>query len=117
MEQTNTKNGTSPTRRFPRFPFDARIKARVFRDGDTLEMWGRSLELALDGIGATLTGELTPGEVVTLEVPLPLSPYPAKLRAIVRYRTGLRHGFEFLAINSEDRAAIERTCEMLKAST
>jgi hypothetical protein len=39
-------------------------------------MWGRSNELGEDGIGATLTGGLEPGEVVALELSLPLSAQP-----------------------------------------
>jgi hypothetical protein len=116
VSETNTKTGTGRARRFPRYPFDSKIKAHVFRDGETIDLWGRSTELGFDGIGGTLTGELEPGEVVTLEVPLPLHPYPLKLRGIVRYRQGLRHGFEFLAISQTDRDALARVCEMLERS-
>jgi hypothetical protein len=116
VSETNTKTGTGRVRRFPRYQFDAKIKAHAFRDGETLDVWGRSTELGLDGIGGTLTGELEPGDVVTIELPLPLSPYPLKLRAIVRYRQGLRHGFEFLAISQADRDALARVCEMLEGT-
>ena len=78
-------------------------------------MWGRSNEMGQDGIGATLTGELKAGEVVSLELALPLSSYPLKLRAIVRYRNGLRHGFEFLIQHKEQRDTIQRVCEVLQA--
>jgi PilZ domain len=117
MDAPNNKSNSSYSRKFPRYPFDCRIKAHVFRDGTTLDLWGRSTELALDGIGGTLTRELEPGEVVTLEIPLPLATYPLKLRAIVRYRHGLHHGFEFLTISPADRNSIERVCEMLRVST
>jgi hypothetical protein len=40
-----------------------------------------------------------------------------KLRALVRYRDGLRHGFEFLARDEVQREAIRRTCELLSASS
>ena len=66
-----------------------------------------------DGIGATLTGSLETGEIVTLEIPLPLSPYPIKVRAIVRYRQGLRYGFEFLTLNDNQRDTIKRVCQYL----
>ena len=66
-----------------------------------------------DGIGATLTGSLEPGEIVTLEIPLPLTPYPIKVRAIVRYRQGLRYGFEFLTMNENQRDTIRRVCDYL----
>jgi hypothetical protein len=52
---------------------------------------------------------------VSLELSLPMAAYPIKLRALVRYRDGLRHGFEFLAVGAEQRRAIRRVCEMLAA--
>ena len=60
---------------------------------------------------------LEPGEVVSMDFPLPLSPYPIKLRAIVRYRIGLHYGFEFLTPTTEQRASLERVCSMLAASS
>jgi hypothetical protein len=100
-------------RRFPRFIVDVRMQVRMFQDGEFRSCWGRSTELGQDGIGATLTGELETGEIVSLEIPLPLSPYPLKVRAIVRYRQGLRYGFEFLTLNDNQRQIIRRVCEML----
>ena len=108
---------TAPyTRRYPRHPMDVRMNVQVFRDGHVCYFWGRSTELGQDGIGGTLTGELEPGEVVSMEFALPLSPYPIKLRAIVRYRIGLHYGFEFLTPTSEQRSALDRVCQMLAAS-
>ena len=100
-------------RRFPRYPLDIRVSAKVFRAGAPIDLWGRSIEFGQDGIGVTLTGELKPGEVATLELTLPGNGTPLKLRALVRYRDGLRHGFEFLARDELQREAILRTCELL----
>jgi hypothetical protein len=85
----------------------------MFQNGEFRSCWGRSTELGRDGIGATLTGELEVGEIVSLEIPLPLSTYPVKMRAIVRYRQGLRYGFEFLTLTEPQRDTISRVCEML----
>jgi len=85
----------------------------MFQDGEFRNCWGRSTELGQDGIGATLTGDLEAGEIVALDIPLPLSPYPLKVRAIVRYRQGLRYGFEFLTLSDNQRDMICRVCEML----
>jgi len=104
------------TRRYPRYPMDARMNVQVFRSGNTSYFWGRSTELGLDGIGGTLTGDLEPGEVVSMEFALPLHPFPLKLRAVVRYRTGLHYGFEFLTPTPDQRAALDRACQMLAAS-
>ena len=104
----------SYVRRYARFAVDARLQVRMFQAGEFRSCWGRSTELGQDGIGATLTGELETGEIVSLEIPLPLSPYPLKVRAIVRYRQGLRYGFEFLTLNDSQRDMIRRVCEMLE---
>lgn len=101
------------TRRFPRFALDLRLQVRMFQDGDFQTCWGRSTELGQDGIGATLTGNLQTGEIVTLEIPLPLAAYPIKVRAIVRYRQGLKYGFEFLTLNEAQRENLRRVCEYL----
>ena len=100
-------------RRFPRYAVDVRLSVQVFRSGETTSLWGRSNELGEDGVGGTMTGELEPGEVVSMELSLPLAIQPLKLRALVRYRTGLRHGFEFLAVNAQQRDILRRVCEML----
>jgi hypothetical protein len=101
------------TRRFPRFAIDVRLQVKMFQAGEFRTCWGRSTEMGQDGIGATLTGSLEPGEIVTLDIPLPLTPYPIKVRAIVRYRQGLRYGFEFLTLNEGQRDTIVRVCQYL----
>jgi hypothetical protein len=101
------------TRRFPRFVLDVRLQVKMFQAGEFRTCWGRSTEMGQDGIGATLTGSLENGEIVTLEIPLPLAPYPIKVRAIVRYRQGLRYGFEFLTLNDGQRDTIQRVCQFL----
>jgi PilZ domain len=110
------KPGTE-SRRYPRLAIDVRIQVRMFQDGEFRNCWGRSTELGRDGIGATLTAGLECGEIVTLEVPLPLSPYPLKIRAIVRYANGLHYGFEFLTLTDVQRETVRRVCEMLDAGT
>ncbi len=52
-----------------------------------------------------------------MELLLPLAPFPIKFRALVRYRDGLRHGFEFLALTATQRDEIRRLCETLSAGT
>jgi hypothetical protein len=104
-------------RRFPRFPLDVRLQVKMFQEGEFRTCWGRSIELGQDGIGATLTGNLATGEIVTLEIPLPLTAYPIKVRAIVRYRQGLRYGFEFLTMNEAQHDTLLRVCQYLAMKT
>lgn len=121
MGSNTTMSSTAPrreklaprTRRYPRYSMDVRVNVKVFRAGSVSYLWGRSTELGLDGIGATLTGDLEPGEVVSMEFPLPLNQYPLKLRAVVRYRIGLHYGFEFLTRTAEQRASLEGVCQRL----
>ena len=108
---THRKEDAAKRRRFTRYPVDVRITVSVFRSGERLSLWGRSNEVGQDGIGGTLTGELDTGEVVALELEFPLA--PLKIRAIVRYRDGLRHGFEFLARTPEQTELIQRICQQL----
>ena len=110
---SNSKTGKPGSRKYPRYPVDMRIAVQIFRSGETTSLWGRSNELGEDGVGGTLTGELEVGEVVSMELSLPLTAYPLKLRALVRYRIGLRHGFEFLAISEQQRDVLRRVCELL----
>jgi hypothetical protein len=112
---TDPKSDSRTSRRFSRHPLDVYLSLHVFRSGENVSFWGRSSELGEDGIGATLTGELEPGEVVSMELSLPMSPFPIKFRALVRYRDGLRHGFEFLALSEAQRNEIRRVCGTLAA--
>lgn len=100
-------------RRFARYRFDTRIQVSVFRDGATATCWGRTSELGEDGIGATLSGELQAGEVVSLEFPIPLPPQVLKVRAVVRYSDGLRCGFEFLVVTKEQKMTLRQVCIVL----
>jgi PilZ domain len=100
-------------RRFSRYRFDVRIQVSVFREGVTTICWGRTSVLGQDGIGATLSGELQAGEVVSLEFPIPLPPHVMKLRAVVRYCEGLSCGFEFLVVTSEQRLILRQVCVVL----
>ncbi len=113
--ETLTEPGYSAgaRRRFPRYPLDIRVSLQFFRDGAVHSIWGRTNEMGRDGIGATLTRELEPGQVVSLELTLPKTSYPMKIRALVRYRDGLRHGFEFLTLTADQREVVDQACEML----
>ena len=115
-ESVGTSTAYGRNRRFPRHRLDARIQLTVFREGVTTSLWGRTSELGQDGVGATLSGELKVGEVVSLEFPIPVPPYFLKVRAIARYSEGLRCGFEFLIVTNEQRETLLRVCEVLSSA-
>src|SRR5947199_10838647 len=103
----------SKQRRYPRYPLDVRVSAKVFRPEAPIELWGRSIEFGQDGIGVTLTGELKAGEVATLELTLPGGGARLELRELGRGRDGLRRGFEFLARDAIRSDTIPSTCDLL----
>jgi PilZ domain len=117
MSGAAPKRSSRSMRRFPRFQLDVRMLVHIFRAGTNSTIWGRSTMLGKEGIGGTLTGELELGEVVGLEFTVPLHSHPVKLRAIVRYKNGFQYGFEFLAVDDQQRQAIQRACDILPLST
>jgi hypothetical protein len=64
-------------------------------------------------MGATVAGELEPGEFVLLQFSLLSSSHMLELRARVCYRCGYYFGFEFLVVSEVQREQIKRTCERL----
>lgn len=58
------------------------------------------------GIGILLATELNVGEVAGLSFSLPESALPWEVRAVARYRRGYHYGFEFLALTSDQQAAL-----------
>ncbi len=111
--QAQTSDPRARLRRFSRYRYDVRVQVSVFREGVTSGLWGRTSEVGLDGVGATLSGELKSGEVVSLEFPIPMAPLVMKLRAIVRYSEGLRCGFEFLVVTDQQKETMRQLCETL----
>jgi hypothetical protein len=107
------KKSSRSMRQFPRFELDVRVLVHVFREGKNTTIWGRSTMIGVEGIGATLTGDLEVGEVVGLEFSVPLCQQAVKLRGSVRYKNGFQYGFEFLAIDAAQRQAIRRAIDIL----
>jgi PilZ domain len=112
-EPSSTSRKAASTRRFPRYLIDTRIQASVFREGGAEIFWGRSREIGEDGIGATLSGQLNPGEIVTMGICVPGSAHIVQVRAAVRYSQGFYCGFEFLVLTEEQRDIVRRLCERL----
>jgi hypothetical protein len=103
-------------RRSPRFPFDSLVRVTASRRGEEEQVWGRSTDLCREGIGLTATGELTPEELVAMQIPLP-STKPMNVRASVRYCNQARSGFEFVDLRDQQREAIEAACEKLSKAS
>jgi TonB family protein len=84
----------------------------VLRSGIPDTLPGRSINVCERGIAAVLSGELTPGERVGIEVHLPSVAFPLRTRALVRYYDRLRCGMEFLGLSAAQQAAIRNWAEL-----
>jgi TonB family protein len=101
--------GGPSRRRVERFELQTPLDVTVLRSGVPDTLPGRAVDVCECGIAAMLAGELLPGEVVGIEVQLPDTTDPLRMRATVRYQDKLRYGFEFVGLSVEQQAAI-RDC-------
>jgi hypothetical protein len=110
-----TTSPTKPTpdsgRRFARHRADVPLAATVLAQDGYQRFEGRCSEIAVAGLGAVISTTLVVGEIVSLEICLPSPLQNLKLRAVVRRRNGLFHGFEFLELQAEQRELILAFCQ------
>ena len=103
----------SSTRRFARYRTELPLIVKVLGQDGYLRVHGRCFEIAESGLGAVVTSEFRPGEMVSLEFSFPDVPELQVLRAVVRHRMGFLHGFEFVGLLSEQRERIQQYCQTL----
>ncbi len=96
-------------RRAPRFYLDQRLKV-VIADSDRKAVFGRTRDISEGGIGGVIADPLEPGTRVELEFPVPVQDIPLKMTAMVCFRRGFHHGFEFLVKDASDIAVIKKIC-------
>jgi hypothetical protein len=89
----------------PRHVFETRILIRLVRYGQKLNLQGWARDLSESGLGAFVADALLPGELVTLEIPLPDSA-KQEIPAKVSRALGTAYGFQFTALSSEQRRRI-----------
>ena len=90
-------------RRFPRYRTDLKLIVLMLGPDGHFEINGLCNQIAEGGLGAIISSELSVGEMVNLQLSIPLELQPISLRAIVRWRKSLQHGFEFFGISSQQR--------------
>jgi len=94
-------------RRHPRFKLE--VDVRVYARGCPV-VRGHTVDISESGISAMLRVEVPVGEVVRLELTLPLGEVEA--HAMVRQRNAFRYGFQFVEASSS-KDIIGRTCRQL----
>ena len=100
-------------RRVPRFPFDSLVCVTAFRLGKKTQLWGRSTDLCRDGIGVTVSADLSSDEIVALQIQLPRAKI-VTVNAWVRYCKQGRCGLEFRDPGHTEIEAIRAACEKLR---
>jgi PilZ domain len=96
----------SESRIAPRHVFEARILIRLCRNGRDSTVWGWARDLSESGLGAFVAEKLDVGQLVVLRVPLS-PPEKEEIAARVARQIGTQYGFQFTALSSEQRAAIQ----------
>ena len=106
----------SSTRHYARYRTELPVIVKVLETDGYTRIHGRCFELAQAGLGAVITSELTPGEMVTLEFSIPNVAEAFVIRAVVRHRMGFLHGFEFVGLLDQQRDLIQAFCRTLEPS-
>ena len=91
---------------FPRHPINVNLDLIVLRSGVPDNLPGRCTDISEAGVGAVVAGELAAGLQVAVELRLPNVGVPVRARALVRYQSRLRCGFEFVGLSVEQREMI-----------
>ena len=94
-------------RRHPRYSFEVDI--RVYARNSAV-VRGHTVDISESGISAMLRVEVPIGEVVRLELTLPLG--EVEVLALIRQRSAFRYGFQFVEASSA-QDLIGRTCRQL----
>jgi hypothetical protein len=94
------------TRRYPRHKVDRPIRAAICGCEPYSNIPGRCRELGEGGLGAMMSDQLYPGEIVSVE----LAPM-LKVYAAVRFLRGFYHGFEFVFVREREREKIKQFCK------
>jgi hypothetical protein len=106
----------SSARHYARYRTELPVIVKVLGQDGYMRIHGRCFELAEAGLGAVITSELVPGEMVTVEFSIPEVALAFVVRAVVRHRMGFLHGFEFIGLLPEQREQIKTFCRTLEPS-
>ena len=101
------------TRSNHRYAVRVPFVVHVLRSGVKTSLHGTSVDLSERGIGGNLKAQLTPGEMVKVEFPLPNAASDLDAYAIVRHRRNEFYGFEFLSIDDKSLEIIRCLCAVL----
>ena len=99
-------------RRFPRFHIQLPVEVQLGEPSEKGMIRGVTQNISECGMGAIMEGKLgNEQKVVSINVALGRNERPVALRARLRYRNGLQHGFEFIRISDTEKTALRVAIE------
>jgi hypothetical protein len=105
MENSESNN---VVRKSDRYPVDVRIKLSYSKDGFLQRADARALDIGPNGIAVNSPLHLPVDAAVELDITLPGSRVPLRVKAMIRNRKGFRYGVEFLSITDSQRKDIAK---------
>lgn len=102
----------SERRRFPRFRADIPAVASIVGDKEIASVRTRCSSISEGGVDAPGLQSLALGELITLELNLPVSIQPIRVDTIVMRRGTDRCGLEFTSLSNYQRNLIKRYCRL-----
>ena len=86
-------------RLYPRYRCEFPVTINTFSDKGHHQLSAHGRDLSEGGVGVVAAAEIPLGEVCSLTFSLPGSSEIWQVCAVLRYRRGFHHGFEFLTIS------------------
>jgi hypothetical protein len=103
-------------RRYPRYYLDKRVQIVIGYGRTGKIIFGRTRDISEGGLAAVLPEPLEPETRVIVELAKDSQTPSIRLKAVVCYRRGFSHGFEFTSPVPADVAAIRHICSFCKRS-
>jgi c-di-GMP-binding flagellar brake protein YcgR len=100
-------------RRWDRCHIDVQVKAKLGVNGEHRVLHGRGTDLSCGGVAAVIAADLVIGQTIDVEVTLPYTTQPVRVRATVRNRDSYRYGLQFVNLSPADQKLIQQTCTAL----
>lgn len=95
------------SRRFTRFDLDRRVRITLVGGAAPVVLHGRTCDISEGGLRAVISGQLTIGDAVVVEITSPEEGILC-MNAVVCHASGFYYGFEFSQLSQPQSASLTR---------